>query len=91
VVRLPLLGPLAYGIAEAATAFLITKVSPDSYLVNRQITDPPPPPVYSAGFAASQVKWENKARFLRASAGHAWGVEYELQGKEMKATNEAKS
>lgn len=29
VVRLPLLGPLAYGIAEAATAFLITKVSLD--------------------------------------------------------------
>ena len=52
--RIPLLGVLIYGIAEASTAYLITK-----------ITDPPPAPAYSETFAASQVKWTNKHEFLR--------------------------
>ncbi|KAF8866201.1 transmembrane protein-like protein UsgS [Acephala macrosclerotiorum] len=47
--RIPLLGVLIYGIAEASTAYLITK-----------ITDPPPPPSQSEGFAASQQEWRNK-------------------------------
>lgn len=51
--KIPLLGVLIYGIAEASTAYLITK-----------ITDPPPAPASSAGFAASQVKWQNKHEFL---------------------------
>ncbi|MCJ1436477.1 hypothetical protein MMC27_005856 [Xylographa pallens] len=51
--RIPLLGVLIYGIAEASTAFLITK-----------ITDPPPPPTYSEKFAESQVRWTNKHEFL---------------------------
>ncbi|KAH8819583.1 hypothetical protein F5884DRAFT_865179 [Xylogone sp. PMI_703] len=51
--RIPLLGVLIYGIAEASTAYLITK-----------ITDPPPPPASSEGFAASQQKWKNKHEFL---------------------------
>ena len=38
--KIPLLGVLIYGIAEASTAYLITK-----------ITDPPPPPAYADGFA----------------------------------------
>ncbi|KAH8661406.1 transmembrane protein UsgS [Tricladium varicosporioides] len=51
--RIPLLGVLIYGIAEASTAYLITKV-----------TDPPPKPTESEGFAASQQEWKNKHEFL---------------------------
>ncbi|CZR57534.1 probable transmembrane protein UsgS [Phialocephala subalpina] len=51
--RIPLLGVLIYGIAEASTAYLITK-----------ITDPPPPPNQSEGFTASQQEWRNKHEFL---------------------------
>lgn len=56
LLRVPLLGVLIYGIAEASTAFLITKV-----------TDPPPPPSDSDGFAASQQEWRNKQKFLSLS------------------------
>ena len=52
--KIPLLGVLIYGIAEASTAYLITK-----------ITDPPPSPAYSDNFAESQVKWKNKQEFLK--------------------------
>ncbi|KAL8735538.1 MAG: hypothetical protein Q9166_000706 [cf. Caloplaca sp. 2 TL-2023] len=52
--KVPLLGVLIYGIAEASTAYLITK-----------ITDPPPTPAYSEQFAESQVRWTNKHEFLR--------------------------
>ncbi|KAL8833068.1 MAG: hypothetical protein Q9170_004530 [Blastenia crenularia] len=52
--KIPLLGVLIYGVAEASTAFLITK-----------ITDPPPPPAHSEKFAESQVRWTNKHEFLR--------------------------
>jgi hypothetical protein len=51
--KVPFLGVLFYGIAEASTAYLITKV-----------TDPPPPPDRKAGFAASQQEWRNKHEFL---------------------------
>lgn len=51
--RIPLLGVLIYGIAEASTAYLVTKM-----------TDPPPPPAESAGFAESQQIWRNKHEFL---------------------------
>jgi hypothetical protein len=47
------LGVLIYGIAEASTAYLVTK-----------ITDPPPKPAHSEGFAASQQQWRNKHEFL---------------------------
>jgi hypothetical protein len=53
LLRVPLLGVLIYGIAEASTAYLITK-----------ITDPPPTPSRSKGFAASQQEWRNKHEFL---------------------------
>ncbi|KAL8902525.1 MAG: hypothetical protein Q9207_004623 [Kuettlingeria erythrocarpa] len=52
--KIPLLGVLIYGIAEASTAFLITK-----------ITDPPPPPAYSEKFTESQIRWTNKHEFLK--------------------------
>lgn len=45
-----------YGVAEASTAYLITK-----------ITDPPPNPDQSEGFAESQVTWANKHDFLQLS------------------------
>ncbi|KAI2635557.1 hypothetical protein GGS26DRAFT_549778 [Hypomontagnella submonticulosa] len=57
LLRVPLLGVLIYGIAEASTAYLITK-----------ITDPPPSPKASRAeveqFAASQQVWRNKHEFL---------------------------
>jgi hypothetical protein len=45
-----------YGVAQASTAYLVTK-----------ITDPPPSPAESEGFAESQVTWKNKHDFLQLS------------------------
>ena len=59
LLQVPLLGVLIYGIAEASTAYLITK-----------ITDPPPPASNKAEFerfADSQQEWRNKHEFLRLS------------------------
>ena len=52
--KIPLLGVLIYGIAEASTAYLITK-----------ITDPPPSPAQAEGFAESQTQWKNRVEFLK--------------------------
>ncbi|OHX00261.1 transmembrane protein [Colletotrichum incanum] len=56
MIKIPLVGVLIYGIAEASTAYLITK-----------ITDPPPPPAERAAFAESQQEWTNKHEFLNLS------------------------
>jgi hypothetical protein len=60
LLRVPLLGVLVYGIAEASTAYLITK-----------ITDPPPPSNVTAQqqqqFISSQQVWRNKHEFLSLS------------------------
>ncbi|KAI1739037.1 formamidase [Xylaria scruposa] len=60
LLRVPLLGVLIYGIAEASTAYLITK-----------ITDPPPPPSATAQqqqqFVQNQQVWRNKHEFLDLS------------------------
>jgi hypothetical protein len=54
MVKVPLFGVLIYGIAEASTAYLITK-----------ITEPPPPPGENeAEFIESEVRWKNKHQFL---------------------------
>jgi hypothetical protein len=53
MVKIPLVGVLIYGIAEASTAYLITK-----------ITEPPPPPSEAQTYAESEVKWKNKHQFL---------------------------
>jgi hypothetical protein len=45
-----------YGVAEASTAYLVTK-----------ITDPPPSPAQSEGFAETQTTWTNKHDFLGLS------------------------
>ncbi|EHA50064.1 hypothetical protein MCOR27_004014 [Pyricularia oryzae] len=58
LLRVPLLGVLIYGIAEASTAYLITK-----------ITDPPPPPSELAAYVESQKVWKNKHEFLSLSLG----------------------
>ena len=42
-----------YGIAEASTAYLITK-----------ITEPPPPPGDNKEYLESEVRWKNKHLFL---------------------------
>jgi hypothetical protein len=59
LLRVPIVGVLIYGIAEASTAYLITK-----------ITDPPPPPSQSAGFASSQQVWRTKVEFLSLPLGN---------------------
>lgn len=60
LLQVPLLGVLIYGIAEASTAFLITK-----------ITDPPPSPNTSPSeierFKENQQIWTNKHEFLSLS------------------------
>ncbi|UNI17315.1 hypothetical protein JDV02_003669 [Purpureocillium takamizusanense] len=56
LIRVPLVGVLIYGIAEASTAYLITK-----------ITDPPPPPTRMREFASGQQEWGNKHEFLSLS------------------------
>lgn len=56
MLKLPFIGVLMYGVAEASTAYLVTK-----------ITDPPPTPAESEGFAESQVTWKNKHDFLQLS------------------------
>ena len=51
--KIPLVGVLIYGIAEASTAYLITK-----------ITEPPPPPQDADKFMETDVEWKNKHEFL---------------------------
>lgn len=64
LIKIPLLGVLIYGIAEASTAYLITK-----------ITKPPPPPAYSAGFAEGSLQWTNKHEFLKLNIVHIDGLD----------------
>ncbi|KAL4808868.1 hypothetical protein BDV18DRAFT_133358 [Aspergillus unguis] len=59
VLKIPIFGVLMYGVAEASTAYLVTK-----------ITDPPPSPAESEGFAETQVTWKNKHDFLALSLDH---------------------
>jgi hypothetical protein len=66
LVRIPLVGVLVYGIAEASTAYLITK-----------ITDPPPPPQQMKEFAEGQQNWSNKHEFLNLSLANIDSVHNE--------------
>ena len=70
--KVPLLGVLIYGIAEASTAYLITK-----------ITDPPPSPAYSEKFAESQMTWKNKQKFLLLPLGNLDANNADTVGKPM--------
>jgi len=49
-----MLGVLIYGIAEASTAFLLTK-----------ITDPPPAPDQWKDYCEREAHWKNKHEFLK--------------------------
>lgn len=53
MVKVPFFGVLIYGIAEASTAYLITK-----------ITEPPPPPTHAKEYAENEIQWKNKHKFL---------------------------
>ena len=52
-VKIPLVGVLIYGLAEASTAYLITK-----------ITEPPLPPNEAEKFKEESLRWKNKHEFL---------------------------
>jgi len=52
-VKIPLVGVLIYGLAEASTAYLITKV-----------TEPPPPPSEAEAYKQESIHWKNKHEFL---------------------------
>ena len=80
--KIPLLGVLIYGIAEASTAYLITK-----------ITDPPPSPAYSEKFVESQMTWRNKQKFLQLPLGDLDGNNADTVGKPMitLGTNESET
>ena len=54
--KIPLLGVLIYGVAEASTAYLITKV-----------TEPPPPPSEAEQYRQNSIRWQNKHEFLNLS------------------------
>jgi hypothetical protein len=55
-VKIPLIGVLVYGLAEASTAYLITK-----------ITEPPLPPSEAEKFKQDSLRWKNKHEFLNLS------------------------
>ena len=61
LLKIPILGVMAYGIAQASAAYLLTKIA-----------DPPPSPVHSEAYAQSQVKWTNKHKFLRLPLHDIW-------------------
>lgn len=85
MVKIPLLGVLIYGIAEASTAYLMTK-----------ITEPPPPPAGQGEtpkeFAESETRWKNKHLFLNLPMdkldeynARLTGVEEKLQKERLEA------
>lgn len=80
-----MLGVLIYGIAEASTAFLITK-----------ITDPPPAPDQWKDYCERESHWKNKHDFLKLPLDKmdAYNVITDLKSPletmESKSTNEPK-
>ncbi|KAK8015890.1 transmembrane protein UsgS [Apiospora marii] len=75
LLRVPLLGVLIYGIAEASTAYLITK-----------ITDPPPAPAQAHEYAVSQQEWTNKHEFLSLSLFDLDKLHHSNQGSKSTST-----
>jgi Etoposide-induced protein 2.4 (EI24) len=74
MVKVPLVGVLIYGIAEASTAYLITK-----------ITEPPPPPSEAREYAEREVKWKNKHQFLELPLDKLDKFEFSLGHEEEQA------
>lgn len=81
MVKIPLLGVLIYGIAEASTAYLITK-----------ITEPPPPPANGGEtpleFAESETRWKNKHLLLNLPMDRLDEYNAKLTGVEEKLQKE---
>ena len=75
MVKVPLLGVLIYGIAEASTAYLITK-----------ITEPPPPPGDNNEFIESEVRWKNKHLLLNLPFGKLDEFNARMTGREEEQT-----
>ncbi|KAI7573904.1 hypothetical protein KC346_g20237, partial [Hortaea werneckii] len=76
LLKVPLLGVLIYGIAEASTAYLITK-----------ITTPPPPPGQAAEeWKEKDTRWENKHEFLDLPLDKMDKLNVKTRGKEEKPT-----
>jgi len=76
LLRVPFVGVLMYGIAEASTAYLITK-----------ITEPPPDPkrqVELEEWKGKDVRWVNKHEFL-ALPLDGWEGMKAGNGEEVKA------
>jgi hypothetical protein len=66
--KIPLVGVLIYGIAEASTAYLVTK-----------ITEPPPPPTEEKDFAKKQIHWKNKHEFVSLPLMHLDALNVKLE------------
>ncbi|KAI7287963.1 hypothetical protein KC345_g289 [Hortaea werneckii] len=76
LLKVPLLGVLIYGIAEASTAYLITK-----------ITTPPPPPGQAAEeWKEKDTRWDNKHEFLDLPLDKMDKLNVKTRGKEEKPT-----
>lgn len=80
LIRIPLVGVLVYGVAEASTAYLVTK-----------ITDPPPQPSEAAGFAASQQEWKNAHEFLDLSLDNLDAIHLKRQPSSVQSQTPATS
>ena len=76
MLKIPLVGVLIYGIAEASTAYLITK-----------ITEPPPPPSDAREFKERDVHWENKHEFLSLPIDAVDNFNISAKIKEMEKPN----
>ncbi|KAL6157544.1 hypothetical protein ACJQWK_06619 [Exserohilum turcicum] len=76
-VKIPLVGVLIYGLAEASTAYLITK-----------ITEPPLPPAEAEKFKEDSLRWKNKHEFLSLPLQHM--DEYNLSMHKPKAQSEVR-
>lgn len=74
--KVPLLGVLIYGIAEASTAYLITK-----------ITDPPPPPQEAEEFKKKDVRWDNKHEFLNLPLDAVDKINARMRENQARATS----
>ncbi|KAK4548942.1 hypothetical protein LTR36_008715 [Oleoguttula mirabilis] len=71
ILKIPLLGVLIYGIAEASTAYLITK-----------ITEPPPPAQQAEAYKQKDVRWENKHEFLDLPLNALDKMNVKVRGKD---------
>lgn len=70
LIKVPLFGVLIYGIAEASTAYLITK-----------ITDPPPPPSEAGEWIQTHVRWKNEHEFINISLADFDKLNVQLEEK----------